>query len=183
VAATRRQPGTTRERLLAAAAAVVRREGPQRLTLDSVAAEAGTSKGGLLYHFPTKRALVDALVARWLDRFEEDVTREAQRDGRPGAWARAYLRASDLRGEPREEWETDFALLAVVVEEPERLAVVRERYAALQARLEDDGLDPAVATAVRLAADGLWFADLLGLAPPREELRAALMARLAALAE
>jgi Tetracyclin repressor-like, C-terminal domain len=34
------------------------------------------------------------------------------------------------------------------------------------------------ATLVRLAADGLWFADLLGLAPPTGRLRQAVTARL-----
>ena len=60
----RRQPlgprGDTRKRLLDAAAVVVRRDGAQALTLDAVAAEAGVSKGGLLYHFKTKRELLDA---------------------------------------------------------------------------------------------------------------------------
>jgi hypothetical protein len=35
-----------------------------------------------------------------------------------------------------------------------------------QERLGRDGIDPATATLVRLAANGLWFADLCGFAPP-----------------
>jgi hypothetical protein len=38
------------------------------------------------------------------------------------------------------------------------------------------------ATVARLAADGLWLADLLGLAPPEGELRSAVLARLIELA-
>jgi hypothetical protein len=34
----------------------------------------------------------------------------------------------------------------------------------------------------RLATDGLWFADLLGFAPPRGELRERVLARLLELA-
>jgi hypothetical protein len=45
-----------------------------------------------------------------------------------------------------------------------------------------DGIDPVDATLVRLAADGLWFADLLGLAPPQGRTRAELLKRLEALA-
>jgi hypothetical protein len=37
------------------------------------------------------------------------------------------------------------------------------------------------ATVVRLAADGLWLADLLGLAPPKGRLRRDVLARLAEL--
>jgi Tetracyclin repressor-like, C-terminal domain len=35
-----------------------------------------------------------------------------------------------------------------------------------QERLARDGIDPATATLVRLATNGLWFADLFGLASP-----------------
>ncbi|HEV3133030.1 MAG TPA: hypothetical protein VGY51_13810 [Acidimicrobiales bacterium] len=35
-----------------------------------------------------------------------------------------------------------------------------------QQRLEDDGLDPTLATVLRLACDGLWMCDLFGLATP-----------------
>ena len=63
----------TRAKLLDAAAAVVRRDGAQALTLDAVAAEAGVSKGGLLYHFKSKRELLDALVERWLDEFQREI--------------------------------------------------------------------------------------------------------------
>jgi hypothetical protein len=34
------------------------------------------------------------------------------------------------------------------------------------------------ATVARLAADGLWLADLLGMGPPEGELRARVLARL-----
>jgi len=57
----------TRKRLLGAAAAVVRRDGAKALTLDAVAAQAGVSKGGLLYHFASKRELLDAMLDGWLE--------------------------------------------------------------------------------------------------------------------
>ena len=60
----------TRERLLDAAAAVVRRDGAQALTLEAVAAEAGVSKGGLLYHFNSKRELLEAMLGGWLEEFD-----------------------------------------------------------------------------------------------------------------
>ena len=163
----------TRRRLLDAAAAVVRRDGPRGLTLDAVAVQAGLSKGGLLYHFATKDALVEALVQDWLDRFEAEVV-EGTADGN---WARAYARACAL---PRSAAEraTDVALLVAVAGQPRGLEAVRRRYAAWQDRLVADARDPVDATVVRLAADGLWFADLLGLAPPTGHLRRAVSARL-----
>ena len=50
------------------------------------------------------------------------------------------------------------------------------------ARMLEGGIDPADAWTVRLAADGLWYADLLGLAAPRGDDRRALLARLLTLA-
>jgi AcrR family transcriptional regulator len=152
---------------------VVRRDGPRALTLDTVAAEAGMSKGGLLYHFATKDALVDALVEDWLDRFEAEVVKGTTE----GSWARAYARAC---AGPRSAAEraTDVALLVAVAGDPRGLEAVRKRYAAWQDRLVADGPETVDATLVRLAADGLWFADLLGLAPPTGRLRQAVTARL-----
>jgi AcrR family transcriptional regulator len=171
----------TRERLLAAAAAVVRREGPRGLTLDAVAREAGVSKGGLLYHFPSKRALVRGLVADWMDRFEAGVDADAEAEG-TGGWTRAYLSGSDMTRLASDERDLEFSLLSVLIDAPEELDFVRERYTAWQARMNQDGIDPVDATLVRLAADGLWFADLLGLAPPAGGTRAELLKRLNALA-
>jgi AcrR family transcriptional regulator len=171
----------TRDRLLAAAAAVVRREGARSLTLDAVAREADVSKGGLLYHFPNKRALVRGLVADWMDRFEAEVDADAEAEG-AGGWTRAYLSGSDMTRMPPAERDLEFSLLSVLIDAPEELDFVRERYRAWQARMNDDGIDPADATLVRLAADGLWFADLLGLAPPKGQTRAEVLKRIEALA-
>jgi AcrR family transcriptional regulator len=168
----------TRDRLLDAASAVLLRDGAHAMTLEAVAAEAGVSKGGLLYHFPGKAPLLDALVERWNANLEVEV--ETSRDDAPGGWVRAYLAASATLSD--QERRTEIGLLAALAAEPERLAPVRERYERWQARVVDDGVDPADATIVRLAADGLWIAELLGIAPPEGELREAVLARLRELA-
>jgi AcrR family transcriptional regulator len=162
----------TKDRLLDAAGAVVRRDGAQALTLDAVAAEAGVSKGGLLYHYGTKRELIEALVARWLAEFQDDI------DAADPHFVRGYVRASDPAGEIADE----FGLLAALVADAV-LRTVRERYAIWQDRVEREGGDPVDATVARLAADGLWLAELLGMAPPRGRLREQVLARLLELAD
>src|SRR5699024_1279794 len=52
-----------REDILEAAKRVVQREGVTALTYESAAAESGLTKGGLLYHFPTREDLLAALHA------------------------------------------------------------------------------------------------------------------------
>jgi AcrR family transcriptional regulator len=171
--------GDTRARLLDAASAVVRRDGAQALTLDAVAAEAGVSKGGLLYHFRSKRELLDAMLAGWLEEFASEIDAAAGDEG----FGRGYVRASDMSGWAAAERATEFGLLAAMVAEPQALDSVRARYAEWQARLVEEGEDPVRATVARLAADGLWLADLLGLAPPAGELREQVLARLLDLAK
>ncbi|MEA2288512.1 MAG: hypothetical protein QOD55_509 [Solirubrobacteraceae bacterium] len=156
---------------------MIRHDGPRALTLEAVAARAGMSKGGLLYHFPSKDALVDALVDDWLGSFEGDVEAHADEHG----WVGAYAEACAAGAQSSETRATDVALLAALAGDPSRLDAVRRRYAAWQRRITAEAPDDVDATVVRLAADGLWLADLLGLAPPTGRLRRDVLARLAEL--
>src|SRR6201994_548815 len=162
----------TKDRLLDAAGAVVSRDGPQALTLEAVAAEAGVSKGGLLYHYGTKKELIEALVDRWLADFQRDIDSHA-----PG-FVRGYVLASD----PGAQVPDELALLAAFSADPSLLVKARERYAIWQDRVEREGSDPVDATVARLAADGLWLAELLGMAPPRGRLREQVLTRMLELA-
>jgi AcrR family transcriptional regulator len=159
----------TRDRLLDAAGAVVMRDGAQALTLDAVALEAEVSKGGLLYHFKSKRELVQAMIGRWLTQFQQEI------DAADPHFVRGWVKASDPAGE-------ELGMLSALIAEPELLASVRAQYAIWQDRVEREGDDPVDATVARLAADGLWLAELLGLGPPAGELRAKVLARLLELA-
>ncbi|WP_407540338.1 TetR/AcrR family transcriptional regulator [Deinococcus radiomollis] len=155
--------------LLQAAAAVIRRAGSLNLTLEAVAREAGVSKGGLLYHFPNKEALVAGLIGHELDGGER-LLAELYEQGRPapGRWARAYADLT-LGGDPAQD--VSAGLVAAVALNPELLEPVRERYRQWQDAAEADALEPGLGTLLRLAMDGLWLADLLGLAPPDAEER------------
>ncbi len=171
--------GDTRRRLLDAAATVVRREGAQALTLDAVAAEAAVSKGGLLYHFASKRELLDGMVAGWLEEFGAEIATAEATGG--STFAQAYVCASDISGWAKAERASEFGLLAALAAEPGVLASARSHYGEWQARLAE-GADPVDATVARLAADGLWLADLLGLAAPEGDLRGHVLDRMLALA-
>ena len=142
--------------------------------LETITTETNVSKNNLLYHFSSKRQLLDALVARWLDEWQAEMDADGHDDG----FVPAFVRASHLGAAGREERAVETALLAAMVAEPEVLAAARDRYATWQDRVEREGGDPVAATVARLAADGLWLADLLGLAPPQGDLREAVLARL-----
>lgn len=59
------QQGRHRDRLFCAAISVALEQGFAHVTMDAVARRAGISKGGLLYHFPSKTHLIKALLARY----------------------------------------------------------------------------------------------------------------------
>ncbi|MFO0552404.1 MAG: TetR/AcrR family transcriptional regulator [Polyangiaceae bacterium] len=160
--------------LLRAAAKIVKRDGADALTLDAVAEEAGVSKGGLLYHFDSKEALVKGLVELMVDGFDQSL--EGGDDRSPGAFSRAYLHSTAKADEASLSMTS--ALLAAVAIAPESIEPLRERYRRWNKRLRDDGIAEEDAFIVRLAADGLWLADLLGLEPPKPKLRRAIVARL-----
>jgi AcrR family transcriptional regulator len=160
----------TRDRLLDAAGAVVMRDGAQALTLDAVAQEAEVSKGGLLYHFKSKRELVEGLIERWMGEFQREI------DSSGPAFVRGYVKASGPEG-------NELGMLAALIGDPSLLVAVRKQYGIWQDRVEREGADPVDATVARLAADGLWLAELLGMGPPAGELRERVLQRLLDLAK
>lgn len=173
--------GDTCARILSAAEDLVVREGVGKLTLEAAAHEAGVSKGGVLYHFHSRAALVAAMVERFVLGFEEDLARYGANGGEPGDFTRAWVRATLAPDAGERERRLGAALLAGVTADPELLAPLRHRYDAWQQAIEGDGLPLQVATVIRLAADGLWFSDLFSLAPLSGKKRSTVGRRLIAM--
>jgi AcrR family transcriptional regulator len=156
---------SARNRILDAAESRILSAGPGGLVLDTIAADAGVSKGGLLYHFPSKEALVAGLCERMLDGFERTLASLTEADGSAGSWTRAYLASTVTRsGRPADESaQLMAAILATLGRDSAHLEAVREHFARWHRRIAQDGIDPNAAIIVRLAADGLWLSSLLGL--------------------
>jgi len=162
----RSRPPGVRDRILNAAEARLLAHGPNGLVLEAVAADAGVSKGGLLYHFPNKDALVTGLTERMLDGFDVALDQMIAADGgEPGAATRAYLATTvSMDGEPADSSAQLMAgILASIGRDSPQLEIVRERFDLWHRRLQADGIDPTTAALVRLACDGLWLSALLGL--------------------
>ncbi len=174
----KKQPVLVRQQLLDVAARLANEQGMAAVTLDAVSGASGVSKGGLLHHFPTKHALLDALFESLLERFDVDIDERMRDDPiSHGRFTRAYLRAvAELKDRPEDSshWaQVTIALLA----EPRLRARWREW---VQTRAEeyvgtDSSLDAQI---VRLAADGLWLADMLASHDTGEADRRNLVARL-----
>jgi len=85
-----------REDILSAAIAVLHREGAAAASVDRIAKEARTSKGTVLYHFKTKEAIFEQVVASLFQKGGDSMTRRILKEETRTNMLRAYL-SSNLR--------------------------------------------------------------------------------------
>lgn len=157
------QAQISQERILNAAAAIVGRSGAAHLTIDAVAAEAGLSKGGVLYHFPNKRSMIEAMVQFVLENVAERAARHRTRlSGGRNAVVRSFICAEhDL--DPRER-AMSIAILAAAAEDPDLVAPARARLAVWLDEIMRDS-DGDLGIILMLATEGLRFLSMLDLLP------------------
>jgi AcrR family transcriptional regulator len=168
-------------RILDAAETVVVRDGARNLTLDAVAEQSGISKGGILYHYRTKEDLAAAMVERSCAWFDDAVADAAKDDPEAtGRFTRAYIRTSlgmtALTGAGFDSLCS--SITTALLSFPERLKPVVEQGERTQRQIEGDGLDPVLATIIRLAVDGLWLSENFNLMRFDAGLKAAVAERL-----
>jgi AcrR family transcriptional regulator len=153
---------SARDRVLDAYETLLIEAGPAAATLDAVAAGAGVSKGGLLYHFASKDALAGGLLVRLRERSAADadairtapegavayyLRTSAPGGGLPGGLTRTYLAALRVADHIRDGAVVRDALAAV---DADALAALRERLG-----------DPVLAWLVQLVGDGLYLRTLV----------------------
>ena len=171
----------TRERILRALRGMLARGGTTSITLEAVAAEAGVSKGGLLYHFPSKAALYLGLLQAVRDSVVTDMAAATLRSGA----ARGFLEYS----EPTEEDEASFftSLIAAVrtgqngdtgEHDAQASALLVDIFRAWEEPMRAAVTDPVQAENIRLVGFGLYFSALTGLPPVDPAVLAQLFDRL-----
>lgn len=141
--------------IISAAARVTQHVGAANLTLERIAAEAGISKGGLLYHYANKRALLEGMLGHLLSLMENRLSQAPEQrsltdyiliDAKPSA----------------EEHAISQVLLAAAAEDPELMDPARQL---IQKQLNDAQSHSKHAPLILLAAEGLRFLDVLNLLP------------------
>jgi AcrR family transcriptional regulator len=157
---------SSREKILDAAAELVAEIGAGRLTLDAVAERAGLSKGGLLYNFPSKDALLQAMIQRMIDQVSE--AKAALRDQmEPGPNLEARVATTSLLnmccGGKMQEIAT--GMMAAAAENPRLLDPVRQVIAATVERLKSNSDDVEAALLGWLAVEGLSNLEMHKLSP------------------
>ncbi|AQR77011.1 TetR/AcrR family transcriptional regulator [Paenibacillus larvae] len=166
-----------RQHILDAACRIVKELGAVHLTLDAVAKEARVSKGGLLYHFPSKEALIQEMITHMDEKYLKNVEALSRQDKESrGNWSRAY--AIETFNQVEGDKDIFPALLAGIATSPDSLEPLKQTYGHLRKRLEDDGIDPLKSNLIRLASDGLWFSELFGLDPLEPYMRSKVLEEL-----
>jgi len=169
-------PPAARTRILDAAETIVADRGVPALTLEAAARGAHVSKGGLLYHFPSKEALLRAMVDRLAAEMQAayDAALTATSPG-TGHATRALLHWVLTDHPQRQERDLRVAsvLLAAFHHDPALLEPVRMLRARLRALQAEDGLPAGRAGSIAAAVDGLFMAEVFRIGRPSDaELRA-----------
>lgn len=173
----------SKDRILDAAEAVVLRDGVAHLTLDAVAQECQISKGGLLYHFPSKDDLIRGMIDRLHRHYEAEVARQEALDPNPvGRRLRAMINTTFPK-EPCCDMRVRIdriaaCLIAAVATKPALLDGMKESTERMEKALLADGTDPIMAMIIHLATDGIWMSSLFGIPHPAGELRERVLDRL-----
>lgn len=152
----------TRHRILQAASEIAQEIGANGLSLDAVAAKAGVSKGGLLYHFPSKSKLLTAAVESFVEEYEEQLRScEEKRRKSDHAFAHAFL--DMFLQDSRCNRKPPSGILAALAEDPSFLDPVREHERGILQRLKEDLGDADLASLVYFTIAGLKSSHLLDL--------------------
>jgi AcrR family transcriptional regulator len=167
----------TRDRILDALEQLLLERGVQQVTLEAVAEEAGVSKGGLLYHFGTKDALLAGMVRRLGERSDQQLAEGVASGESVAEWYLQVPGAAD---------STELALyrsmLAVMrsIDGPhsEAQQALTEVLRSWDTGLQREISDPVQAEIVRLVGDGIYLGALLGLPPADPDLHRQVVARL-----
>lgn len=151
---------TARERILQAATAIAKEQGTAHMSLEAVAARAGVSKGGLLYHFANKAKLLEAIVEEHVSAMRTTISEAAASDAtRSNSSARAYVDA--FRLECAHKAPPPSGILAAIAENPGFIDPIRRFQREIVDRFREECTDPRAAIAVFLAIEGIRCLDLL----------------------
>jgi AcrR family transcriptional regulator len=173
---------STRDAILDAAQRIAAERGAGRITLDEVARESGLSKGGLLYHFSGKEALLQAMLERLIER--TSAVRERHAAALAGTAAPTLLSLLATRNQPDVlDPHVAMAILAAAAEQPSLLDPLRRHIAQVRELIIAEVGDQPQFWLLWAAADGLLFQELLGIAPYSPEQREAIHHQLQQLAE
>jgi AcrR family transcriptional regulator len=145
--------------ILGAAVDVVQRDGAGHLTIDAVAQTASLSKGGVLYHFPNKRALLAAMLDQLLESTADRIRKHLKE---PGALPAMATIAAQSGVDDR---AISLAILAAAAEDPVLLAPARSFFKEIAQEVIQASPNGDIARLLLVVGEGLRFMEMLNLWP------------------
>lgn len=173
------QKTNSRGKILAAAADVAREAGPGSVSLEAVANRAGVSKGGLLYHFPTKAKLMQALVEHYLAEFQTSLD-EARAGGE--SLLAAFVKRAASECEEKKPASANW-IFSAIAQDPDFLSPMKAFHRQLFARLKEETGDLRAVLICYLAIEGLRSMNLFDFDVLSDDERNALLSSLLGIAE
>lgn len=171
----------SKDAILDAAEAVVIESGASHMTLDAVAERSQISKGGLMYNFPTKEALLEAMIGRMVQRFE-GLRDQARQELDPASINELMVEIRTLQGKSGGDHRLSAALLAVTANQPELTRALHEELHNRFFTMITSKENFMRSSILYFAAMGLHFHDLLNLSLLDNEQREGLFEELLRLA-
>jgi AcrR family transcriptional regulator len=170
----------TRDKICESAIQIASRDGLLAMTLENVAREAGITKGGVMYHFPSKDDLIRGVIEYFSQQCETMVMRRVVDDPEPRMrWARCMLdclfpetAAVPSQANSQTEVLARFfvATLTGAVTCPGAMQPLRDLAAKMRSRCLSDPRDGMEQLLVWLAIDGLLLWQFMGLIGPDDAL-------------
>jgi AcrR family transcriptional regulator len=168
----------TRKAVLQAALTIIARDGPARLTLDAIARESGMSKGGLTHQFPTKEAVLKALLEHQTEYFRDFTQRYLAEIGTTTSQPHLAAQIATLRETIAQPHSVAFAILGALAQDPSLLSNTRGLEKTILDRVKAEADDPQLALLRWAAARGLALMDMFELTPLTHQERDQLFDRL-----
>ncbi|MGP9790234.1 TetR/AcrR family transcriptional regulator [Roseinatronobacter sp. NSM] len=162
----------SRSKILDAASVVAQRDGASRLTIEAVAKEVGLSKAGLLYSFPSKDALMQALLQKMIDEFGSNAC--CARTGLEGdqtPQGKMHNKLQSFRRLMEEDTHLAHAVLIAGTHNPELLEPLRAHITQELDTMLHGMRNPVAALVLLSALDGMLLQHLLGLPPVDPDMR------------
>ena len=171
----------TKDTICEAAIQIASRDGLLAMTLENVAREAGITKGGVMYHFPSKEELMRGVLEYFSQQCETMLMRRVVDDPEPRMrWARCMLDClfptTPEQSTPPGPLSSDVlarffvATLTGAVTSPAAMQPLRELALRMRTRCLSDPRDGVEQLLVWLTIDGLLLWQFMGLIQPTDEL-------------
>lgn len=151
-----------RAEILDAAIAVIEAEGITAVTFDSVATASGITRGGVIYHFPSRDELIGAIHQHLANLWEQQLEAECDKpaaESSEGERLIAYIRTAAT---PATRAQVHMILDSYNTAHYQMWSDVLDRWAPHPSSPDESSSRRSLAL---LAADGLWLNDLVGSVP------------------